>query len=176
MKSKRIIKSLLIIAIVLFIFLIVLCINVSIKNKDEKENNTISENKYNIIDYNQIDTENLDINNIGSDSPLFALVERDVTDPDKIDYEGQIKRIKLSIANVSDEIQSYIKDKESFAYSIKKYFYENGLLDGDRISLIKSDIQNNEIIMLFKLNDSKDTVLKVIYNFVLNSTYVLKQE
>lgn len=172
MKAKKIIKSLLYIFILLFIILIVVSIYLLISNKYKKnneENIIIKDANNDLINYNQID-----INNIGSDSPIP--IEIDEANPDKIDYEGQIKRIKLSISNVSNEYQEYIKDKESFAYTIKKYFYENGLLDGNIISLIKCEIQNNEMIMYFKLNNNSSTIIKVVYNFDQNSTKVSEQK
>lgn len=169
MKNKRIIKSSLIIAFILFVFLIVLFIN---NNAKKKSNINIEEGKYNTTVFNQIDIENLDANSIGSDSPLFALIEKEITDPDKIDYEGQIKRIKLSLANVSDEIQAHIKDKEKFAYCIKKYFYENGILDGDIITLTNSKMQDNKLTMFFKMNDKRTSTLEIIYNIVDDTTDV----
>ena len=170
--KKVLVITLLIIFILVFIVLIsIIMVNVKInRNNSTKNKNVIAENT-NVEDAN-INLNEINRNEIGSDSPLFAYVEKEIVDPNLINKDEMIRNIKISIANVNTETLEYIKDRDGFVFAIKKYMYEKGLIDESLITMTSSRIQNNKIIMYFVMNNKNKTKLEIIYNILDNTTSI----
>ena len=179
MNKKTILVALIIFLICLFLGL--MCgIIIIMNNNDNKTTNgtninTNTNTNANISVNNDIFSSNKTENGIDFNDTLFSSIEKDSIDSNLKDMDEIMKNIKISIANVSPETQNYIKNKDDFLYKIKKFMYENNLLDADIMTLTNSSIQNNQLIMLFVMNNQRKTKLKIVYNITDNSTEVSKQ-
>ena len=179
MNKKTILVALIIFLICLFLGL--MCgIIIIMNNNDNKTTNgtninTNTNTNANISVNNDIFSSNKTENGIDFNDPLFSSIEKDSIDSNLKDMDEIMKNIKISIANVTTETQDYIKNKDEFLYKIKKFMYENNLLDADTMTLTNSNIQNNQLIMLFVMNNQRKTKLKIVYNITDNSTEVSKQ-
>ena len=176
-------KTILIILIIFLIclFLGLMCgIIIIMNNNDNKTTNgtninTNTNTNANISVNNDIFSSNKTENSIDFNDTLFSSIEKDSIDSNLKDMDEIMKNIKISIANVTTETQDYIKNKDDFLYKIKKFMYENNLLDADTMTLTNSNIQNNQLIMLFVMNNQRKTKLKIVYNITDNNTEVSKQ-
>ncbi len=179
MNKKTILVALIIFLICLFLGL--MCgIIIIMNNNDNKTTNgtninTNTNTNANISVNNDIFSSNKTENSIDFNDTLFSSIEKDSIDSNLKDMDEIMKNIKISIANVTTETQDYIKNKDDFLYKIKKFMYENNLLDADTMTLTNSNIQNNQLIMLFVMNNQRKTKLKIVYNITDNNTEVSKQ-
>ena len=67
---------------------------------------------------------------------------------------------------MTDEIAKYIKDMEELNTNIKKYFYDNGIIDATVVEVQKYEYQDatKRLGMIVKLNTPKGEKLRIIIN------------
>lgn len=197
MNKKSLIIVLIILCIVLFVILlgsIVFIMNNNAKEENENINTNSIDNRTSINSdtgyYNQSSSllnENSNSNtstnantststhtNSIFNDPKYDNIESNGTDSNLKDINDLIKNMKISLANVNKEVQNSIIDKDSFIFSIKKYLYEQNILDGDTLTLTSSKIQDNKIIMFFTMNNKRQSRLEIIYNMTNDTTSVSK--
>ena len=197
MNKKSLIIALILLCIVLFIILlgsIVFIMNNNAKEENENINTNSIDNRTSINSdtgyYNQSSSllnENSNSNtstnantststststhtNSIFNDPKYDNIESNGTDSNLKDINELIKNMKISLANVNKEVQNSIIDKDSFIFSIKKYLYEQNLLNGDTLTMISYLVHNEKIEMFFEMNNKAKTKLSIIYDPKNNST------
>ena len=81
----------------------------------------------------------------------------------------ELKGIEITIKNLDNNIKEQIKYNK-FIIAMKEYIYENGLIEADEAQCISVSDLENEIILQFRLNNSKLTILTAKIN-IKNYSY-----
>lgn len=84
--------------------------------------------------------------------------------------EENINNINLQIDGITDEMQEYLNDIDTFEYNIKEYVYLNGLVQADTATITNYNVENGTTMnMVIELNDDKNTILNVVINLSDNT-------
>lgn len=84
-----------------------------------------------------------------------------------------LNNFDFQIVNITKEVSDNIKDTYNFIYNMKEYLYKNGIVEANKAECIAYNIENDKMMIKFKLNDEKETrviakidLIKEIYEFI----------
>ena len=84
-----------------------------------------------------------------------------------------LNNFDFKIVTISEEILKNIKNIDTLSYYMKEYLYKNGIVEANKAEYIAYSLNNNIMIIKFKLNDQKQTrviakidLQKDLYEFV----------
>ena len=86
-------------------------------------------------------------------------------------YAGEQQNLSdfnLSISNI-EKIENKISDTEELMLMIKEYAYQNGVIEGDNLSLKEMEENGEKIKLKFEMNDESKTKIIVTVNTVENT-------
>lgn len=91
------------------------------------------------------------------------------------DVSQYIGDIDFETINIPKEVLKYIKNKDEFDTSIKKFLYRNGLIDASTATLEEYEInkENSYIQMFFKLNNTEEKIIVVLLDYKENAIEIL---
>lgn len=82
--------------------------------------------------------------------------------------QQNLSEFNLSISNI-DKIENKINDINDFLLKLKEYAYENGIIEGDNLSLKEMEENNGILKLKFEMNDESKTKIIATVNTVENT-------
>ena len=82
--------------------------------------------------------------------------------------QQNLSDFNLSISNI-EKIENKISDTEELMLMIKEYAYQNGIIEGDNLSLKEMEENGEKIKLKFEMNDESKTKIIVTVKTVENT-------
>lgn len=82
-----------------------------------------------------------------------------------------LKNFEFKVINVDNKVKNLIPQYDMFTFKMKEYLYLNGLVQASTAEFVDFESNDNNIIIKFKLNNPKQTIVTAKIN-LQDNTYI----